>query len=162
MVVMAENKVLNPDINAGELHQRMHRGNFRIRENVEKIFDKMSTLEFMMLRMITKMIDETEEKDRIYLKDVAERLKLQIPDVSKMAQKLSDKGLIIWTHDPAGEGGTYIQITPAGSKAAEEQQKTLNKFYGSVINRFGGKKFEDLLQMMDELGNIMEEEAGKL
>ena len=147
------------DMTPGEIHQKLHRGNLRVHKDVEKIFSKLSTLEFMTLLVIAKMIDKVGENDRVYLQDLAKQLKLPVAEASKMAQRLSDKGLIVWTHDVGSERGTYIRITSAGNTAAGEQQEILKKFYARVIDRFGRQKFMELLKQIDELEMIMEEEV---
>lgn len=149
------------EMSPGEIHRKLHRGNMAVRKNIEKIFSKLSTLEFMTLLIVAKMIDKVGKDGKVYLQDLAKQLKIPVAEASKMAQRLSDKGLIIWTHDVGSERGTYIQITSAGNTAAGEQQEILRKFYTSVIERFGRERFLELLKQMDELETIMEEEVGR-
>lgn len=149
------------EMSPGEIHRKLHRGNVAAHKSIEKIFSKLSTLEFMTLLVIAKKIDQVGEDGRVYLQDLAKQLKIPVSEASKMAQRLSDKGLILWTHDAGSERGTYIQITSAGNTAAGEQQEILRKFYASVIDRFGRERFLELLKQMDELEMIMEEEVGK-
>lgn len=124
------------------------------RAGMRGLFDEISIPGYMVLCMAAK--DDQEQK--IYLREIAEKLQLSISQTSKIIGSLRDKGLLIWTHDGKGRQGTYISITDAGRKKVEKQEETLKDFYENVIEQFGKEDFICLLQMMHRLETIMKEE----
>lgn len=132
------------------------------RMGAHRLFSHMSELEYMMIWVLSRDQSVAEAQRKIYLEDIANKLKLPISRVSKMIRELQDKGLVTWKHDGIGETGTYIQITEKGIQAATNQQEKLKGFYKTIINKFGKEKFVDLMTGLAELESMMEEEIEKV
>lgn len=137
--------------------------------NTRKIFRKMSTGNYVTVEIIERLIEKEYGKEhpedtsnRIYLKDLAVKLKMPMPKVSEIVRDLNDRGMVIWTHDGKGSDGTYITLTESGICAAREQQMILNEFYGRVIQQYGKEKFINLLEMMADLDQVLETELEKV
>lgn len=129
------------------------------RAGMKELFDEISIPGYMVLYMAAKDDQKQPSQDqKIYLREIAEKLQLSISQTSKIIGSLRDKGLIIWTHDGKGRQGTYITITDMGRKKVEKQEETLKGFYKNVIERFGKEDFICLLKMMHRLETIMKEE----
>lgn len=131
-------------------------------DNRKKLFQKMSTTDYVTMWFLANIMEEPSENQRIYLQEMADKLKLPIPKVSKIVRELQERNLVKWKHDGAGEDGTYIQITEKGIKAANEQQEILKEFYHNVIKRFGEEDFLDLIGKIGELEEIMNDEIEKM
>ena len=132
-------------------------------ENIRTLFKDMSIPDYLALRDIMKysQIDENGD-DRIYLKDLSEKMKLTMPQMSKMAERLNDKGLVTWTHDQNGRSGTYVMITNAGKDLLRNKEEMFRDFFGRVIEKYGRDKMSDLLKEMAELEGVIIEEIGEM
>ena len=129
---------------------------FRIsRGAVQKLFQKMTVNEYVIIWILSTQVEHVEKKQKIYLKNIAEKSKLPMAKISEIVRGLQEKGIVEWKHDGRGEEGTYIQITDAGIQKAIEQQKILERFYGNAIQKFGIDRFIQLMQQLHEFEDIM-------
>lgn len=125
------------------------------REYTQKLFQKMSTSDYVAMWILSRSIESGNAESKIYLEDIAEKLKLPMGKVSKIVKELQARGLVKWKHDGAGEEGTYVMITESGISSAIEQQKILEKFYKTVIEEYGEERFIQLLGQIAELEELM-------
>lgn len=156
---MKESVVKNNQTEVAELANEITFQNYRWnRVDMHKLFQNMSSIDYSIVWILSRHMEGKEENKKLYLKEISEQLKMPIPKVSKLVQSLQDKGLVYWRHDGKGEEGTYIQITEAGIRQAVAQQEKLQGFYNKVIQQFGKERFEQLIEEMKELEDIMNQE----
>ena len=156
---MEKSVVKNNQTEVAELANEITFQNYRWnRVDMHKLFQNMSSIDYSIVWILSRHMEGKEENKKLYLKEISEQLKLPIPKVSKLVQSLQDKGLVYWRHDGKGEEGTYIQITEAGIRRAVAQQEKLQGFYNKVIQQFGKERFEQLIEEMKELEDIMNQE----
>ena len=127
------------------------------------LFRDMSIPEYIALHHVLHAINEKGggADSKTYLQDIADELKLSIPQTSKMVGKLRDKGLVSWSHDGDGSEGTYITLTDDGVRRTEKQEAILKDYYGRVAEKFGSENLTALLRLMIRLEEVMDEELGK-
>lgn len=143
-----------------ELILRQYRMN---KDNIIVLFKDLSIPEYLALRTVLQYsTPEVDGTERIYLSDLSEKMKLSMPQISKMAERLNDKGLVVWTHERSGRSGTYVQITNTGKELLTNKEELFRDFFGRVIDRYGKDKMADLLQMMGELEAIITDEIGEI
>lgn len=131
--------------------------------NVKKLFKNISVLDYNAMQTILRYNkDRHGQGERIYLRELANELKIPISTVSQMIGRLQDNGMVRWKHEGKGENGTYIEITERGETAVKEQQNILKKFYGTVVTRYGTDNFVEMLDMVTKLENIMTDELNKI
>lgn len=126
---------------------------------IRKLFGQIRLTEYILLHSIVRQSDSADiYQGRIYLTDLAERMRLTIRQTSRLVGELKNKGMLQWSHDGDGSEGTYVTITETGKRQLEEQQEILKDFYGRVIGRYGRERLVQLLQQMRELETIMSSE----
>lgn len=129
------------------------------RDQIWRRLSDLSVREYVALHRITELGLASEiYSGKIYLKELAENMRLTIRQTSKLAGELRDRGLIEWSHDGNGNSGTYVSITPSGKKLLEENQERIINYYGRVIEKFGREKLIEMLQMMKQLDTVMQSE----
>lgn len=129
------------------------------REHIHSFFQEVNMADFVALQIVKGVeASDTSHSGRTYLKDLAEKMRLGIHQVSKMAGNLSDRGLVKWSHDGNGSEGTYLILTEYGSNIMEEKEKVLREYYGRVIHTFGKENVVQLLTLMQRLETVMNEE----
>lgn len=125
----------------------------------QNLFHELTIQEYIALHMITQgrhRDDFTPEK--IYLRDLSERLEVTIHQASNMVRELKDRGLVSWSHDGDGSEGTYVTITESGLSSMLRQEAILDDYYGRVIEKFGRENLIALMSQIDELEKIMDNE----
>lgn len=127
------------------------------RDQVRKAFTSLTSSEYLAMRFIL-MASEDGVKGKIYLRDLAEKMQIDMHKTSKMVGNLRDRGFLIWTHDGNGEKGTYVRLTENGQIMFENQAERLDTYYSRVFDRFGGKNAVQLLMLMRQLEDIMNDE----
>ena len=98
---------------------------------------------------------QEREDGKVYLKEIAEEVELPMNEVSADIKGLRDSGYVKWTHDGAGENGTYVVMTDNGNEMLEENRKKLADFYKKVIEEYGYDKLIALVDSMKELETTM-------
>lgn len=140
-------------------YQRYLVNNSQLRE----FFRKVSVPEYVALHKIAAESEPTETgPGKTYLKDLAEKMHLTISQTSKMVEKLTDQGLLLWQHDGNGSQGTYVTITCTGQKLLQEQEQFLRDYYGKVIGKFGKENVRQLVLLMRQLEEVMSEEIKRI
>ena len=133
-------------------HYKMNRENFRT------LFKNLSIPEYIALQSIIDCSEAVGSEDgRLYLIDIAGRMNMPMPRISKMVSSLSDKGLVNWSHD-SGRSGTYVSLTDSGRKLLESNETLFWDFFGRVIDKYGKEEMVELLKMMRRLDDIISNE----
>ncbi len=117
---------------------------------VESLYKAMSMPEYIALKSFSG------GADKIYLKDIADKLEITVQQASKAVRRIADRGLVTWEHDGNGSEGTYVTITEAGEELLREQQGILRDYYGRVADIFGRERFRELLALLNELEDAMD------
>lgn len=126
-------------------------------KQVAGLFKDITIPEYIALQNISHSISgKADDKQRTYLKDIADELEISIPQAPKTVRKLCDRGLVSWEHDGNGSDGTYVTITESGTVFMEKQQDILKNYYSRVIKTFGEEKLNSLLRLMKELETAMD------
>ena len=88
----------------------MQRSFFLKSINVESIFEFVERTDYLFLYSIKECVEKSDCHEGVYLSEVAEYMKLSIPETSKMVKSLENKGYIIWKLDEKKER-TYLVLT---------------------------------------------------
>lgn len=129
------------------------------KDQSRRLFQELNMPEYIALHIIEKA--ETAEgiyADRVYLKELAQKLQISIRQTSRMVGALKERGLLLWSHDGDGSEGTYVTLTESGRKLLEKEGDALKAYYGRVIGNFGRDNLIRLLQLMKQLDTVMSAE----
>lgn len=129
--------------------------------NIQKLFHKVSVLDYAIMWFFSDKVKPTEAKEKFYLKDLAKAAGISMHVVTKMVRQLQEKGLVEWKHDGCGENGTYIQVTAIGMQAILEQRDILVNLHTNVIEKFGKERFLNLLSEMSAFEEMLNHEIEK-
>ena len=125
---------------------------------VQEIFKRVSIEEYIILHALSEKNKAGDGEARIYLKSIAEKMNIKTSAASKIAGKLKDKGLVVWSHEGKGDEGTYVELTNAGSALLKNQEQLLEVFFCRVFKRFGLEKTAEFLKLAKELEEVMASE----
>lgn len=125
--------------------------------NVESIFEFVERTDYLFLYSIKECVEKSDCHEGVYLSEVAEYMKLSIPETSKMVKSLENKGYIIWK---LGKEYTYLGFAEAVDERGYAQITQRNKFsVGETIEIMkpdGQNVAVTVKGIYDEEGNSME------
>ena len=101
--------------------------------NVESIFEFVERTDYLFLYSIKECVEESDCHEGVYLSEVAEYMKLSIPETSKMVKSLENKGYIIWKLDEKKER-TYLVLTNKAIELSNCQKEKMIEAYEKIIS----------------------------
>lgn len=101
--------------------------------NVESIFEFVERTDYLFLYSIKECVEKSDCPEGVYLSEVAEYMKLSIPETSKMVKSLENKGYIIWKLDEKKER-TYLVLTNKAIELSNCQKEKMIEAYEKIIS----------------------------
>lgn len=101
--------------------------------NVESIFEFVERTDYLFLYSIKECVEKSDCYEGVYLSEVAEYMKLSIPETSKMVKSLENKGYIIWKLDEKKER-TYLVLTNKAIELSNCQKEKMIEAYEKIIS----------------------------
>ena len=90
--------------------------------------------------------------------DIAKRLRITAPAVSKMLRSMEEKGYVERRVDEKDRRNTRVSITPDGKEAEQQVRRQMQEFITGVIERLGEERTKELIHLMNRYTEIMQEE----
>ena len=134
--------------------------------NVESIFEFVERTDYLFLYSIKECVEKSDCHEGVYLSEVAEYMKLSIPETSKMVKSLENKGYIIWKLDEKKER-TYLVLTNKAIELSNCQKEKMIEAYGNdakyIVDgaKENGMKNAFYFNNKEELSNKLFELADK-
>lgn len=94
------------------------------------------------------------EADTIDASEIADRAFILAPSLTRIIRSLEERGIIIKTRDENDGRRVLLQITPTGFSIIEEVTPESRFIYEMLEKRFGAKRIDELLTMLDELASL--------
>lgn len=101
--------------------------------NVESIFEFIERTDYLFFYSIKECVEKSDCHEGVYLSEVAEYMKLSIPETSKMVKSLENKGYIIWKLDEKKER-TYLVLTNKAIELSNCQKEKMIEAYEKIIS----------------------------
>ena len=108
--------------------------------NVESIFEFVERTDYLFLYSIKECVEKSDCHEGVYLSEVAEYMKLSIPETSKMVKSLENKGYIIWKLDDIiwkldeKKERTYLVLTNKAIELSNCQKEKMIEAYEKIIS----------------------------
>ncbi len=127
------------------------------KKELEYLFPEMGIPEYMILHIIAHIDDTKEEKKGyVYLKELAEAMEMTMPQTSRLAQEMTERGLVEWSHDPKDASqGTYLKISVTGEELLKKQALNLKDNYEYICQEIGMEKIKSTLQTISEIRKLL-------
>jgi len=129
------------------------------KEKTELILFNLSQSEFFMLQIIKH--SKKNEKPGIFVSELAKKLRVSAPAVSRMLGSLEERQFISRQIDLEDRRNTLVIITSQGEKVLKESEATMDDFTGRVISHMGYEKVAELLELFNSFVDVMEIELKK-
>lgn len=129
-------------------------------EEEGRLFRVLNMRDYLALHMIHDTMQTG--KERVYLKEISAEMNLPMKTTSSVIEGLNSRGLLYWSHDGAGEEGTFVEIGERGLQLLAEQDEILHGFYSAVVERFGIDHAMQLISLLREFDQIIKDEKKSL
>ena len=67
--------------------------------------------------------------------------------VSKIVQRMQNRGFVYWTHDASDRPGTFITLSEIGRDALKNQEEKIAVFFENAIIKYGAEDFIKLMEL---------------
>ena len=119
-------------------------------------FTGLRKSEFVMLEIIER--ENGNREQGVLASDIAKRLGITAPAVSKMLRSMEEKGYVERRVDEKDRRNTRVSITPDGKEAEQQVRRQMQEFITGVIERLGEERTKELIHLMNRYTEIMQEE----
>ena len=120
------------------------------------IFEFVERTDYLFLYSIKECVEKSDCHEGVYLSEVAEYMKLSIPETSKMVKSLENKGYIIWKLDEKKER-TYLVLTNKAIELSNCQKEKMIEAYEKIISNIQEDDLEVTRCTLRKIRQLMEE-----
>ena len=124
--------------------------------NVESIFEFVERTDYLLLYSIKECVEKSDCHEGVYLSEVAEYMKLSIPETSKMVKSLENKGYIIWKLDEKKER-TYLVLTNKAIELSNCQKEKMIEAYEKIVSNIQEDDLAVTRCTLKKIRQLMEE-----
>lgn len=124
--------------------------------NVESIFEFVERTDYLFLYSIKEGVEKSDCHEGVYLSEVAEYMKLSIPETSKMVKSLENKGYIIWKLDEKKER-TYLVLTNKAIELSNCQKEKMIEAYEKIVSNIQEEDLAVTRCTLRKIRQLMEE-----
>lgn len=129
--------------------------------NLDRVFSLLDKSDYMLLYYIRHMEERKERADGVYLMELAEEMGLSIPDMSKLAQRLQDRGFVYWNTD-VSKGRTYVKLTENAMKQMQSQKEKLTEYYEQMMREIPEEDLKTTISTIYKISKMMIGEHEKI
>ncbi len=148
------------DADLMELGERMLRLQFAMDSaHMAAVFTEISVPNYLILSNLARRMKIHEPEAKLYLSEISRELEIPINRASRIVQNLQNMGYVYWEHDSKG---TFIYLSETGREVMRKQREILQGFFGNVVRKIGLDEFENIIDQMNRLEQVMEVEAENL
>lgn len=122
-------------------------------------FSCLGKSEFIMLTLILEETENSGDIGGVYVSNIAKKLRITTPAVSKMLKGLEEKRYIMRKTDTKDRRNTIVSLTKEGQKARQTVFEEMNAFTKKSIERLGESEAEELIQLLELYTEIVREEG---
>lgn len=126
----------------------------------ENLFEDLSQQDFFVMQMIVS--HKKKEKRGICVSEIAKKMKISAPAVSRKLGEMEEKGLITRAVDPKDRRNTYVTITQRGETIREEAGHIVDTLFIRVIRNMGEDNVRQMIQLWNQFASEMEKEVKKI
>lgn len=130
--------------------------------NSKMTFAGLSHIDFMILEFLKKYANANPDKPGMKVSNLAECIKMSMPQLSRQFRAMEDKGYIVRNVNSDDRRSVYVAITTEGSLKRKIAFEECKEYMKNVTAKMGKNKVEELVYLMGELTDIMREEQDNI
>ncbi len=127
------------------------------RINMGSLLTELTHFELHIL-MIIKEYENEENKRGIHTSEIAQRMDVAPPAISRALRNLGQKGYIERVINDADRRNIIVSITDPGREVFFKEKRVMEEFAECVKQRFGAEKADQLELLLNEMLTHVKEE----
>lgn len=144
------------------MYQRMMEVFFRFHKlKIFRILPEISQSDVCLLAKLMFVRDNQGERHGVRVSELADKLELSVPSVSRTLNHLEKKGYVTRYEGINDRRITYVCLTEQGRGILEKVDAVMRDYWGTVISRMEPSTVEHLMDGIDEFYRVAEEELTK-
>ena len=104
------------------------------------------------VRLMSEIVYAKSKGERLISTKLADRLALTRSAISQIVAKLEGEGVVRRVPDEIDKKIAYIELTETTEEKFRQVVEQYAEFIGQVVARFGVKKMDKMLSLVEELG----------
>lgn len=152
----------------GTAHRLFHTFSQFRKLHVSTLLEDMNHSEFAILKAIAYEEvhgchdkSECDVNQRISTSDLAKKIHVSPPSISRSLRALEDKGLITRQINPNDRRNTYVLLTEYGKNKLFSSEQVMAEFTDSVLGQMDSDHLNLLIQYLQDLYDISQKEFDK-
>lgn len=114
-----------------------------------------------ILSVTEKLNEEVGEGSGAKVSEVARRIKLSVPSISRTLNHLEKKGYVKRYQDVRDRRNTYVSVTDAGRDILREVDQIMVDYLDAIFVQVDEQRMRDLIDFLKEIYQVAEEEIEK-
>lgn len=102
-------------------------------------------------------MDRKNLKQDVTVSELASKLSISLPAVSKMIGVLEERGLVKRYTDKADRRNKYVRLTEKGKALCLKNETRMKEFLEEVVNRMGKDEMKQLTLLLNRMHTVMED-----
>lgn len=104
-------------------------------------------------------LEQTQEN--VTVSDLAGKLSVSVPALSRTIKNLEKRGYVTRTTDPADRRNHFLKVAPEGDKIVEKIDHRMKIYCGKIYGRIGEERVEEFIRFLNDLYDVTSEEIQK-
>jgi len=121
--------------------------------DIDRLFSSIEKSEFLFLHHIYLGVKDSECAEGMFLSEIADQMKMPVPEASKAIRRLQDKGYVRWdmTQD---RKRTYINLTENALNLMQEERQKMKMIYDIIKNDINKEDLEITIATVKKINEI--------
>ena len=122
------------------------------------VADKKTRFNDTELRLISEVLSAKQGGNRLISTQLATKLGVTRSAISQIVNRLEESGAVKRVPDAVDRKIAYIEIADETMESYRADIKTCGEFIGRGVKKFGGDRFQQMQNLLEEFATMMEEE----
>ena len=122
--------------------------------DVDKVFSSVKRTDYLFLYYIEHCSRSSQHESGAYLWELADMMKLTIPEISKAVQKLHDKGYVDWKTN-IEKSRTYVELTGMAHRLMEEERDYMKRCFDEIEKEVAPEELAAMIETMQKVVGII-------
>lgn len=122
--------------------------------NVDRLFDTIDKADYLFLCYIKYIGSQAENNGVVYLSELAEKMQLSVPVVSKAVKRMQEQGYVEWKMT-LEKDRTYVKLTENAIELMNDERVRLGKIYELLQKEVTEEDMKTTIRTMKKIKELL-------